>query len=847
MKLPISWLKEYVEIELPLPELARILTLAGLEVEEIRYVGWQPPEDEGTQETKVTGFGWDPDKIVVGAVHEVMPHPDADRLVLCRLDDGERIHTVLTGAPNLFPYLGQGELDPPLKVAYAREGARIVDAYNESKGTEYTVLERRKIRGVESYSMACSEKELGISESHEGIILLDEDAPTGQSLAEYMGDAVFDIAITPNIARTANVVGIARETAAVTGAPFRYPSLEVEMEGPPVEEYAAVRIEDPELNPRFVAGLISGIERKASPYWVQRRLKLAGIRPIDNVVDATNYTMLELGEPLHAFDYDVLQKRAGNQKPTIITRRAEQGETLTTLDDVERELDDFSVLVTDPEGPISIAGVMGGAETEVGEETETVLLEGAAWNYINIRRTVKAQRLPSEAAYRFERGVHPALASQGVRRCLEWLRKWTGGTVAAGLIDQYPLPPADPVVQLKPEEIRHWLGIDLSPEAAADLLRRLEFEVEIREQVLVVRTPPHRLDIGEGVVGKADLLEEVARMYGYDRIPETRLADELPAQTGNPELELEAWVQDLLVRSGLQEVVTYRMTTPEAEARSYPQGEAPEPGSYLKLQNPITDERTVLRRSLLAGVLEAAENNHRVRERMALFEIGPEFIPEEGEGGLPLERTRLAVVLTGPRTEPHWQGGRAEPYDFYDLKGILEAVLAELHLEEVRFEPAADPRFHPGKCAQVLAADCPLGVLGEIHPLVKENYSLPSTPLVMGEFQLDPLRDLVDPLYELRPIPDQPPVLEDLAVVVDEELSAAEVAEWIRKAGGELLSAVRLFDVYHGEQVEEGKKSLAYNLVYQHPEKTLTDEEVHEIRERILERLEEEAGAYLRR
>jgi phenylalanyl-tRNA synthetase beta chain len=847
MKLPISWLNDYVEIDLPLPELARVLTLAGLEVEEIRYVGWQPPEDESIQETKITGFGWDPEKIVVGAVLEVMPHPNADRLVLCRLDDGERIHTVLTGAPNLFPYLGQGELDPPLKVAYAREGARIVDAYSEGPGTEYTVLERRKIRGVESYSMACSEKELGISESHEGIILLDEDAPTGESLAEYMGDAVFDIAITPNIARAANVVGIARETAAVTGAPFRFPSLEVEMTGPPVEDYAAVRIEDPELNPRFVAGMISGIERKPSPYWVQRRLKLAGIRPIDNVVDATNYTMLELGEPLHAFDYEVLKQRAGEQKPTIITRRAEQGETLTTLDDVERELDDFSVLVTDTQGPLSIAGVMGGAETEVGEQTDTVLLEGAAWNYINIRRTAKAQRLSSEASYRFERGVHPALASQGVRRCLEWLRKWTGGTVADGLIDEYPLPPDDPVVELTPEEVQHWLGIKLEPEAAAELLRRLEFEVEVKGQSLTVRTPPHRLDIGEGVVGKADLLEELARMYGYDRIPETRLADELPAQTGNPALELEAWIRDLLVRSGLQEVVTYRMTTPEAEARSYPQGKAPEPGSYLKLRNPITDERTVLRRSLLGGVLEIAENNHRVRERMALFEIGPEFIPEDGQDGLPLERTRLAVVLTGPRTGPHWQGGRADPYDYYDLKGILESVFEELHLDQVQFTPAEDPRFHPGKCARVLAGEQELGVLGEIHPLVKENYSLPDTPLVMGEFRLDPLLSLVDPLYELEPIPNQPPVLEDLAVVVDEDLSAAEIAGLIREAAGELLSGVRLFDVYHGEQVEEGKKSLAYNLVYQHPERTLTDEDVHELREHILERLEEEVGGYLRR
>lgn len=847
MKVPITWLRDYVEITLPLPELARVLTLAGLEVEEIHYVGLPLPDGDGTQETKITGFGWDPEKIVVGAVREVMPHPNADRLVLCRLEDGERVHTVLTGAPNLFPYLDRGTLDPPLKVAYAREGARIVDAYSEKEGTNYTVIERRKIRGVESYSMACSEKELGISDAHEGIILLDDEAPIGQSLSEYMGDAVFDIAITPNIARAASIVGIARETAAVTGEAFHYPSLEVTMEGPPVEEFAGIRIEEPELNPRFVLGLISGIERKPSPYWVQRRLKLAGVRPIDNVVDATNYTMLELGEPLHAFDYDVLKSRAGTQKPMIITRRAEQGETLITLDDVQRTLDDFTVLVTDTEGPLSIAGVMGGAESEVGEATETVLLEGAAWNYINIRQTVKAQHLPSEASYRFERGVHPALASQGVRRCLEWLRKWTGGTVASGLVDQYPLPPEDPVVNLETEEVRRWLGIDLDPDQIAGLLRRLEFEVKIEGERLEIQTPPHRLDIGQGAVGKADLLEEIARMYGYDRIPETRLADELPAQTGNPAQELEEKVRDLLVRTGLQEVVTYRMTTPRSEARCYPAGQAPDPESYLKLQNPITDERTVLRRQLLASVLEAAENNYRVRERMALFEIGPEFIPEEGSDGLPLERTRLAVVMTGPRVEAHWQAGRSQPYDFYDMKGVIEAVYEELHLEEAVFEPASDPRFHPGKCARISVDGLVLGLMGEIHPLVKENYSLPDAPLFMGEFRLDPLLGLVNPLYDLEPIPSQPPILEDLAVVVDEEISAARVAGVIEEAGGELLSGVHLFDVYHGEQVGERKKSLAYNLVYQHPERTLTDQEVHQVRKRIVARLEEKLNAHLRR
>ena len=551
MKVPISWLKEYVEINLPVEELAHRLTLAGLEVEEIRYVGLPLPAD-GNQETKISGFAWGRDEIVVGEVREVMPHPDADRLVLCRLDDGKQEHTVLTGASNLFPYLGKGELDPPLKVAYAREGATIIDAYSEEDPAALTTLKRKKIRGVESYSMACSERELGISEEHEGIILLDADAQTGMPLADYMGDAVLDIAITPNIARAASILGVAREVAAITDAKLRTPDLEPVMEGNSIEGKAVIEITNPEDNPRFVLGLIENVKIQPSPYLVQLRLKLAGLRPIDGLVDATNYTMLEIGEPLHAFDYDVLVKRAGGQVPKIITRRAEQGETLTTLDDVERKLDDFTVLVTDKAGPLSLAGVMGGADSEVTSDTVNVLLEGASWNYVNIRRTVSAQALPSEAAYRFERGVHPELAPQGVLRCLEWMRKWTGGTVAKGLVDEYPHPFEDVVVELTPGDVKRWLGITLTTEEIADLLKKLDFGVEIKQDLLVVNTPPHRLDIGEGMVGKADLMEEIARIYGYDRIPESYLAEGLPVQAGNRELDLEEKIRDSLAGLGLQ-------------------------------------------------------------------------------------------------------------------------------------------------------------------------------------------------------------------------------------------------------------------------------------------------------
>jgi phenylalanyl-tRNA synthetase beta chain len=389
---------------------------------------------------------------VVAQIDEVMPHPNADRLVLCRLNDGAQEIIVLTGAPNLYPYKGLGVLPRPLKVAYAMEGARIYDGHQP--GQVLTTLKRAKIRGVESFSMVCSEKELGISDEHEGVIILDEDAPAGMPLVDYMGDAVFEISITPNQTRNACMLGVARELAAVTGKTLRKPAPMLAADGPSIVGQAAIQITNPELNPRFVLALARNVTPRPSPYLVQRRLRLAGMRPINSIVDATNYIMLEIGEPLHAFDYDVMVERAGGKPPTIITRQARPGERLMTLDGVDRPLDSFTELVTDTAGALSIAGVMGGAESEVTEKTHNVLLEGAAWNFINIRRTVAAQKLQSEAGYRFSRGVHPALAEYGVQICIDRMAGWSGGLVAAGLIDEYPLVQVDPQVDIDRKSTR---------------------------------------------------------------------------------------------------------------------------------------------------------------------------------------------------------------------------------------------------------------------------------------------------------------------------------------------------------------------------------------------------------
>lgn len=850
MKVPISWLKDFVEITVPLEELARRLTMAGLEVEEIRYVGLPlPGSSKGIgsgghlePETKISGIEWDPKKIVVAQLLEVMPHPDADRLVLCRLDDGTQEHIVLTGAPNLFQYKGKGPLLKPFKVPYAKEGARIYDGHKPGK--ELTTLKRAKIRGIESYSMICSEKELGISDDHEGIIILDDEAPVSIPLVNYMGDAVFDIAITPNIARDANILGVAREVAAITRVPLLPPSYNFLAEGSPIKGQVKIEISKPELNPRFVLGLIKGIEIRPSPYWVQRRLHLAGMRPINNIVDATNYAMLEVGEPLHAFDYDILVQRAGGGSPVIHTRSARKGEKLTTLDGVERTLDDFTVLVCDEAGPLALAGVMGGAESEVNQDTRNVLLEGASWNPINTQRTVLAQRLPSEASYRFARNVHPAMAERGVGRGLELMRLWSSGVVAQGLVDNYPLPPTSSSVEITPQDVTRWLGIVLPPETICEILEALEFSVHIVSDRLLVTAPDHRLDIGQDIIGIADLMEEIARIYGYQNIPETRIADELPPQIGNPVLETEERIRDLLVNLGMQEIVTYRITSAQREARTLPPGIVNE-GDYVKLLNPIVTDRNVLRRNLLPGLLEIVERNRETHKRQALFEIGPVFYPSQ-DGDLPEERSSLVIGLTGSREFPFWDGADLTSLDFYDLKGILNGLFSGLHIGPVAYQPGDYPIFHPGINAELKTGDQTLGMAGELHPLVLEQYDLPRTPMLAAILDLPTLMQVIPTRHEIVSIPTYPPVLEDLAIVVDDSVSAAEIEALIYQAGGKILVNLQLFDVYHGDQVTEGQKSLAYSLTYQAPDRTLTDEEISRIRNKIIKILRQELGAELR-
>ncbi len=844
MKAVLSWIKDYVNLDgLSLEEIAYKLTMLGLEVEGITVVGLPKPPEGVKQQFRFTGLAWDPEKIVVAQVNEVGIHPNADKLTLCQVDDGQGVHTVLTGAPNLFPYKGQGPLAQPLKVAYAREGSMIYDGHQP--GQVLSKLKKAVIRGVESSSMICSEKELGISDEHDGVIILDADAPTGIPLAVYMGDAVFEVSTLPNMVRNTAMMGIARELAAGFKRELRLPEGLALKSGAEIVSKVELEIRNPELNPRFMLGMVEETQARPSPYWVQRRLALAGMRPIDALVDATNYTMLETGEPLHAFDYDTLKERSAGVSPKIITRSANPGEKLELLDGTQLALEQQMVVVSDTAGALSLAGVMGGVQSGIQKQTRKVLLEAASWNLINIRKTCSKTRINSEASYRFSRGVHPGLAAQALGLCLQRLVEWGGGRAVDGVIDQYPTPPEDAVVSLTQKRIHDFLGITIPLPEAEDILTRLGFECRIVNGQITAKSPATRLDIEPGLVGQANLLEEISRVYGYDKIPASRMSHELPVQRGNQEVDMSDRIREILTQAGLQDTFTYRQTSIEREAAILPNREQNPEEEYVRIKNPITPERTVMRRRTLPTMLELLEYNLKFRENLALFEIGPVFLPVQDQS-LPRECKRLTIGMTGARDHSTWLDNEPRPVDFYDLKAVLEVLFKALHLPKVSFRPANDPSFHPGKCSQIFIGETSLGVLGEIHPLVKLNYNFKDASIYAAELDADLLIQHAQGNFSFLSLSNYPTMSEDIAVIVDEGLSAAELEEAIRQSGGKLLIGVRLFDIYRDSKLGDGKKSMAYQLTYQASDRTLGVKDAETIRNRIVRYLTHQYNAVLR-
>ncbi|MBI4215803.1 MAG: phenylalanine--tRNA ligase subunit beta [Chloroflexi bacterium] len=796
MKLPLSWLKEYVDITLPLPELAHRLTMAGLEV------------------AAVERRGGDWEHIVVGQVLAVAPHPNADRLKLATIDTGAERHTVVCGAPNLAP--GQ-------RVAFAGLGARLI---NPQTGQAET-LKAATIRGVRSAGMACSERELGLSQEHTGILVLAPDAPVGAPLEQVLGDAILDIKVTPNRPDCLSVLGLAREVAALTGQAVREPDLSYPEEGPPMAGRAAVEIEDAALCPRYCASLVEGVIVGPSPAWMQERLAACGMRPISNVVDITNYVMLEYGQPLHAFDYDTLREHR------IVVRRARPGERLQTLDGQLRELTPDMLLIGHGAGPVALAGVMGGAATEVSDETANILLESANFSNTSIRRTSVGLRLRSEASLRFDKGLPRELPPIALRRATQLLLQLAGGRAARGIIDAYPGREERRPILLTGRRLAQVLGVSVPREEVERTLESLGFSVAAQgEADLSVTAPYWRTDIAL----PDDLVEEVARITGYDAIPTTTLAAALPAVQPQPGLELKERLRDLMAGCGLQEIVTYTLVG-RALMESARDGLGV--SAAVRVANPMSPEQEFLRLTLRGGLLAALAANARHQEAMRLFEVGRVYLPQAGD--LPQEREMLAGALAGPRHPPFWsrEGGSL---DFFDAKGLLEEALCRLGVE-ASFQPTEEPFFLPGRAARLQSSTVSLGVVGEVAPAVAERFDIPLRPVVCFELDLAALLPLAAaPRYQ--PLPRFPASTRDLALVVDETVPAQRVLDLIR--GFSLVGRVALFDVYRGEPVPAGKKSLAFSLAYQAPDRTLTAAEVEGVHQRLVQKLETDLGAALR-
>jgi phenylalanyl-tRNA synthetase beta chain len=816
MLVPLTWLKKYVPVTIPPRELAHRLTMAGTEVGAVEEIG----------------ADWDRDKVLVGRVLKVDRHPNADRLTLPTVDlgDGETA-TVVCGAPNVAA---------EQKIAFAREGARLINP--RSKQVEE--LKATKIRGVLSAGMVCSELELGLGEDHEGILVLDEGAPVGMPLVDYLGDAVLDLDVTPNRPDCLSILGVAHEVAAVTGEGVTEPDPAYPEEGPPIEERVKIEISDPKLCPRYTASLVTGLTVGPSPGWLQAALSRAGMRPINNVVDVTNYVMLEYGQPLHAFDFDTI---GGG---TVIIRKARGGESLATLDDETRKLGPPMLTIADDKNAIALAGVIGGANTGVRDATTSVLVESANFDATNTRRTASALRLSTEASYRFERGIRAELAPLALRRATQLILEVAGGEAASGIVDLYPGRKQPPAVKISRARLKQLLGVDFKMSKVEGVLGSLGFRrsepeevasaIKSEKDVMWMEAPYWRSDIAI----EDDLVEEVARTIGYDSIPTTMLSTPIPHHEPRPLRDLRERLRDLFAASGMREVISYPLTSRDSAGDLEA---APGDSEPLKVANPMSSEKQYLRTSLRGSVLETLASNRRVSrsEGIRLFEIGRVYLPREEakDRDLPDEKEMVAGVLSGPRLPVSWVAHQGD-MGFFDAKGVLETVLEQIGVSAV-YEPAGDASMHPGKTARLVCGGRVIGTVGEVSLTVLKGFGLGEGPVAMFEIDLESLYEVVpDATVRYASRSRFPESERDLALVVDDTVPASTIQSIIDRH--KLVIDSSPISVYTGEGVQAGKKSIAFRTVFQSSVSTLTAEQVDRAQDDILRQLEREVGAELR-
>ncbi|MFW5998176.1 MAG: phenylalanine--tRNA ligase subunit beta [Bacillota bacterium] len=800
MKVPYNWLKSYIDFPYSPDELAHELTMIGLEVEDIEYLG-EDLED-----------------IVIGKIEKIEEHPDADKLVICRVNTGSGEIQVVTGAPNVV----EGK-----KVPVAEAGTVLPD------GME---IETADLRGKTSEGMICSKDELGLMEERaDGIMILDDEAEVGSKFIDYMGlnEYVLNLDLTPNYARCLGMIGIAREIKAIIGnKEVQYPKIEFSTKKDEnIEDLVDIEIKDKDLCSRYTGRLVKNVKIGPSPEWMQKRLEAAGIRPINNIVDITNYVLLEYNQPLHAFDYD----RISGGK--IIVRRAREDEELITLDEEKRELDNKVLVIADKDKPVALAGVMGGANSEVTAETENILIESAYFKPENIRKTGRKFGLSSEASYRFERGVDIENLIRANDRAAQLMQRYAGAEVVEGVVDEYPEPQKRKSVNLNSDRVNKILGIDLEMKTIKDILKRLDFEIqEDKSPEIKVKLPSYRNDIDR----EADLIEEVARMHGYNNIPVTYSESSQQGKRTKSQKVRES-IRNIMTASGLDEIVTFSLRGKEIYDKiNIPKNDKLR--NWVEIKNPLNEAFSIMRTSLVPNMIEIlSQNAKRQLENIRFFEIGKVFF-NQGEEKRPEEIKMLSGGSMG-YNEDIWHN---DAPDFYYLKGTVENLFSRLNLGEAKFIKSKMAYLHPGRTADIMYEDNKIGYIGEILPGLIEDFDLVEHTSVF-QLNIDMIEKYVKlDEYRYVSLPRYPAISRDLALVVNQEISADIIMNKIKKTGGDLLKDVELFDLYQGKQIAKDSKSLAFKLLFQAEDRTLTDKEVNEIFQKIISKIQDKYDAEVR-
>ncbi len=787
MRLPLSWLKDYMNTDgIENAEYMHKMTMSGSIVEGI---------ENAADEFK---------NVVTGKILKIEKHPDADKLVVCQVDVGEDAPIqIVTGATNVF------------------EGAVVPVAKHKSTLPGGVKITKGKLRGVESFGMMCSTDELGISEERAtGILILSDDTPIGEDITKVLGldENVAEFEITSNRPDCMSIIGLARETAATFNRPFNVNVPQVKENSENAADMASVEIRNTDLCSRYIGRIVKNVKIAPSPEWMQKRLKACGIRAINNVVDITNYVMLEYGQPMHAYDLDHVEGKK------IIVRNAEKDEKLETLDDQPRMLGESMIVIADEKRAIGVAGVMGGANSEVCDDTTTVLFESACFNAAAVRKGAKALGMRTDASALFEKGLDSENCLPAINRACELMVQLGAGEVVGGIIDEYPIKKQQLVLDFEPEKMNAFLGMDIPCDEMVDMLARLDFKIE-NDKVYV---PTYRGDIE----GMADISEEVARIYGYDRIPTTLMKGEMVAGGKTDKQKLRDTVRNCLAANGLYEIITYSFIDPKENAMvRIPEDDSR--SNFVRITNPLGAENSVMRTDMTSSLLKTLRTNYTRRNaQAALFELGTIFTPIEGEQ-LPRETQQIAVGMYGE-------------YDFYSIKGVIEALFKKVGIYDCIYVACKDnPTYHGGRCAEILSGDKKLGIIGQIHPSVSAEFKI-DTDVYAAIIDFEVLSELADMQRHYVPLPKFPAVTRDIAVTLDKDVEVGEIVKIIKANRKGIIESYNLFDIYEGIQVGKGKKSVAYSLTFRSADKTLTDDDVNPIVNTILKQLEEKLGAQLR-